>query len=89
VITIRVPALWRAAAGAAQLEVEAGDVKAALEALVARCPALTACLFDERGQLNNSLHLFVNRETIRLHGGLSAPLCDGDELYIVPMISGG
>jgi molybdopterin converting factor small subunit len=88
-ITIRIPALWRAAVGAAQIEIQAGDVRAALQALVERFPCLREQLFDPQGQPRPSLHLFVNRETIRFRGGMAAALCEGDELYIVPMISGG
>ena len=88
-ITIRIPALWRAAVGAAQIEIQAGDVQAALQALADRFPCLRDELLDPQGQLRPSLHLFVNRETIRLRGGLAAALCEGDELYIVPMIAGG
>ncbi len=88
-ITIRIPALWRSEAGTPQVEVEAHDLRAALDALAARCPRLAARLFEAPGSLNASVHVFVNREAIRYHGNLSAPLNDGDEIYIVPMISGG
>jgi molybdopterin converting factor small subunit len=88
-VTIRIPALWRSVVGAPQVEVEADDVEGALHALTARCPSLADCLFDAHGRPNKSLHLFVNREALRYHGDLSARLRDGDEVYIVPMISGG
>ena len=31
----------------------------------------------------------MNQEQVRFQGGLSVPLRDDDEIYIVPMISGG
>lgn len=88
-VTIRIPGLWRSIVGAAAIEVEAGSVAAALRALVVQCPALNAKLFDAQGQPNPGLHLFVNQEAIRFRGGLAAGLNDGDEIYIVPMLSGG
>lgn len=88
-VFIRIPALWRSVVGEPQVEVEAQTIDAALRALVARCPGLKVQLFDAHGRLHPGLHLFVNQEAIRFHGGLSAALNDGDEIYIVPMISGG
>ncbi len=88
-ITIRIPALWRATVGAKQVDVEAADVQAALDALIVRCPRLAGQLFDQAGRLHNGLNVFVNRESIRYRGNVSAKLHDGDEIYIVPMISGG
>ncbi len=89
VITIRIPALWRATAGATQVHVEAADVQAALDALIASCPPLAGLMFDKEAQLQKSLQVFVNQEAIRYRGNVSAKLNDGDEIYIVPMISGG
>lgn len=88
-ITIRIPALWRATVGEAQVQVEAGDVQAALTALTGRCPRLARLMFDKEGQLQKSLQVFVNHEAIRYRGNVSAKLNDGDEIYIIPMMSGG
>ena len=88
-VTIRIPALWRADAGGPEVKVEADNVGAALRALGTRCPHLARQILDSQGQVNPNLNLFVNREAIRYHGELSAPLTDGDEIYIVPMLSGG
>ena len=88
-VTIRIPALWQPIVGAHLVEAQAGDVSEALQALVARCPKLQSQLYDEKGNVRDVLHVFVNNEHIRFYGGLAAPLHDGDEVYIVPMISGG
>jgi molybdopterin synthase sulfur carrier subunit len=89
VINIKIPALWQPIVGAHHVEVHAGDIAEALEALVVRCPRLQSQLYDEKGEVRDALHFFINQEHIRFHGGLAAPLHDGDEVYIVPMISGG
>ncbi len=88
-ILIKIPALWQPIVGAHHVEVQADDVAEALQALVARCPQLHFQLYDEKGDVRDALHFFVNQEHIRFHGGFAAPLQDGDEVYIVPMISGG
>lgn len=89
-VTIKIPALWRpAAGGASQVELPAGALADVLNVLVERFPPLGPHLFDERGDVHRAIHLFVNREHVRFRGGLSAPLRDDDEVYIVPMISGG
>jgi MoaD family protein len=88
-VTIKIPALWQPIVGAHLVEMQANDVAEALKTLVARCPKLQSQLYDEKGDVRDVLHFFVNNEHIRFHGGLEAPLHDGDEVYIVPMISGG
>jgi len=44
---------------------------------------------DSDGQLRGSLPVFVNGEHIRYKDGMETELCDGDEVYIVPLIAGG
>jgi molybdopterin converting factor small subunit len=89
-ITIRIPPLWRSSVGGVkQVELPAGNLPDVLDALIERFPPLGTHLFDERGEIRASLHLFVNQENVRFRGGLSAHLRDGDEVYIVPMITGG
>jgi molybdopterin synthase sulfur carrier subunit len=44
---------------------------------------------DSQGQLRRSLAVFVNGEHVRYRRGMKTELCDGDELYIIPMIAGG
>jgi molybdopterin converting factor small subunit len=60
-----------------------------LKVLVERFPALRACLFDDKGEVHGAINLFVNQEHVRFRGGLSELLRDGDQVYIVPMITGG
>ncbi len=68
---------------------QADTLAEALQQLVACYPRLQAQLFNDQKEVNDTLHLFINDEAIRFRGGLTAPLRDGDEIYIVPMISGG
>ena len=52
-------------------------------------PQIYACWCDGDGQLRSSLPVFVNGEHIRYKNGMETELCDGDEVYIVPLIAGG
>jgi molybdopterin synthase sulfur carrier subunit len=89
-VIIKIPALWRpAVGGTSQVELQASNLADVLNALVERFPSLGAHLLDERGEVRGAINLFVNQEHVRFRGGLSVPLQDGDQVYIVPMISGG
>jgi molybdopterin synthase sulfur carrier subunit len=89
-VMIRIPPPWRpAVGGASQVELPAGSLADVLAALIEQFPPFGAYLLDERGEVRTSINLFVNQEHVRFRGGLSAPLRDGDEVYIVPMIAGG
>ena len=44
---------------------------------------------DANGMLRGSLPVFVNGEHIRYKDGMETELRDGDEVYIVPLITGG
>jgi len=44
---------------------------------------------DGDGQLRSSLPVFVNGEHMRYKEGMETELREGDEVYIVPLITGG
>jgi molybdopterin converting factor small subunit len=52
-------------------------------------PKIYASWCDGDGQLRSSLPVFINGEHIRYKNGMETELCDGDEVYIVPLIAGG
>ena len=89
-ITIKVPALWRPLiGGCGRISLQANTVAQALDELIKKYPQLDSQLFNKRREVNEALNLFVNQEHIRFRGGLAAPLQHGDEIYIVPLITGG
>ena len=89
-ITIKVPALWRPlSGGGSRISLQANTVAEALGELIKQYPQLDSQLFNERREVNQALNLFVNREHIRYRGGMTAPLQDGDEVYIVQVFTGG
>jgi molybdopterin synthase sulfur carrier subunit len=44
---------------------------------------------DAEGHLRETLNVFINGEHIRYRNGLESMLEEGDEIYIVPLITGG
>jgi molybdopterin synthase sulfur carrier subunit len=89
-ITIFVPGLLREyCAGAARLTTTASRVRAALEELEAKYPVLYRSVCNETGAVRRHVNLFVNTENIRDLDGLDTALAEGDELIILPAISGG
>ena len=88
-VTIKIPALWRPITRTSHVRVEADTVNQALQELVSCYPQLNAQLFNDQQEVNYTIQLFVNDEAIRFRGGLTAPLQDGDEIYVVSTISGG
>ncbi len=66
-------------------EVEASDVSSALDALHARWPGMRDRLVDGRPAIRQHIKLYVNDAPAEL----GTVLADGDELLVVPAISGG
>jgi len=88
--TIHVPSMLRpSCGGAARLAVPGGTVRAALEELERRHPALHRCICDETGAVRRHVGVFVNTEHIRDLEGLETSLGPGDTITILPAVSGG
>lgn len=89
-ITIHVPGQLRdGCAGARELESSAPTVRAALEDLERRYPGVYRGVCDETGTVRRHINLFVNTDHIRDCDGLDTALTAGDELTILPAVSGG
>jgi len=89
-ITIHVPGPLRTyCAGASQLEVAAGTIKAVLEILAQNQAALYRNVCDETGALRRHLNVFVNSDNIRDLDGVDTNLAPGDVVTFLPAVSGG
>jgi molybdopterin converting factor small subunit len=89
-VTIQIPSIWRSACqGEAVVLVPAGNLFRALRAAVEQYPLLGTHLFMPTGEVSPVLNFFINQEHARYKGGLQAPVEEGDEIHIVPMITGG
>ncbi len=77
--------------GRAQVEIEkrAANLGDALEALWGTYPALRDRLVTEQGEVRQHINVLVGNECIRFTGGLSTPVPESAEVFIVPAVSGG
>lgn len=84
-VQVVVPSILAAQAeGQKRFDVEAETVGEALRAL-----PVADLLFDERGEWNPYLNVYVDGTDARDRGGLVCPLAGAREVRVVGMISGG
>ena len=89
-VTINVPGPLRVyCAGASQLSLRADTVRTALENLELNEAALYRNICDETGAVRRHLNVFVNTENVRDLDGVNTRLRPGDEVTILPAVSGG
>lgn len=86
--TVRLPRILEPAVGAVrEVTVSGVTVQQALADLCAQYPTLWVRLFDEQGRLRRHVLCVHNGRATRL--AQPEPLADGDELTILPAVSGG
>ena len=72
-----------------RVEGAAGPLSTALSSLWAECPALRDRVITELGEVRPHVNIFVDGEDIRYKGGLTAPVRDGSEVFLIAAVSGG
>jgi sulfur-carrier protein len=88
--TFRIPGpLRRLSNGESTVDVQAGDLRSAIDALDTKYPGFKDRLLDEGGQPRQFVNLYVNDEDIRMAGGLGSAIKESDEIAIVPAVAGG
>lgn len=89
-VIVYVPALLRRYCnGVPRLTVSAPTVREALAELERAYPALYRGVCDETDTVRRHVNLFVNTSHVRDLQGLDTSLAPGDELTILPSVSGG
>jgi MoaD family protein len=66
-----------------------GTVAELLQALGGAYPGVHQRVVNETGSLRPHVNVFVNGENIRHLSGLATTLQEGDEIWLLPAISGG
>ena len=90
IITIHVPRELRAyCKGASELMLWAPSVRGVLDELERRHPSLHRGICDDTGAVRRHVNLFVNKDHMRDRDGLDTALVAGDEIIILPAVSGG
>lgn len=96
-VRVRVPTQLRDLVGGAILVeitvVDASDgtatVATVLDGLATQHPALERRIRDEQGRTRTHVNLFVGSDNIRDRDGQATPIAAGDEVSIIPAVSGG
>jgi molybdopterin synthase sulfur carrier subunit len=89
-ITIHVPRELRAyCKGASELMLSAPSVRAVLDELERQHPSLYRGICDDTGAVRRHVNVFVNKDHMRDRDGLDTALFPGDEIIILPAVSGG
>ncbi len=89
-VTIFIPGPLREYCGGARtLDSTAPTVRAALEEIECRFPSLYSGVCDETGAVRRHINIFVNTLHMRDRDGLDTALVSGDEVTILPSVSGG
>ena len=89
-VTLTLPAvLARLADDRRRHDVTGATVGEAIGDAAGRFAALAARLRDAAGEPYAFVTIYLNDEDVRLGGGFSTPVRDGDEIVVVPAVAGG
>jgi len=89
-VLVQIPTPLRAVTkGQGELKVEAASVQELISQLDQEYAGIKARLCEDDGNFRRFINVYVNEEDVRFLQGLATPLKAGDEVSIVPAISGG
>jgi molybdopterin converting factor small subunit len=75
--------------GAKTVELDGDTIRAVVDALVERHPALRPQLLTDEGALNRFVNVYVNGQDVRYLQGLDTPVAGADEVRLLPAMAGG
>ena len=88
--TVRMPPILRQAVGGArEVDASGGTVREVLDDLTGRFPAIRTHLFDDGGDLNRFVNVYVNNEDVRLAKGLETAVGPDSTVIVLPAMAGG
>ena len=86
---VRIPPTLRAEVGGnRQLEARGDTVRAVIEDLVERYPALAAQLLHD-GELASYVNVYLGGEDVKTLDGLDTPVYEGETIILLPAMAGG
>ena len=89
-VMVYIPTPYRQFTGnVAQVEAQGGNVLSLVQELEGRFPGLRQRLLGPDGRLYRHLNIYVNDELVDDRQGIRTPLHDGDQVAVIPPISGG
>ena len=91
-VTFMIPGPLRPlAAERAEVRVDfgSGPLSEALALLWRECPAVRDRVVTELGEVRPHINVFVDGENVRDLGGMTTPVRNGAEIFILPALSGG
>lgn len=87
---VKIPPVLRAQTGGQSVvEADGGNVGDVLRNLTESHPDLSRQLFDDAGELNRYVNVYLNDEDVRLLDGLGTSAGEGDTVVILPAMAGG
>lgn len=88
-VTLRLPSTLSAySGGKSQIQLQANTVEQLLVALSHEHPRVWERLCNEQGHLREHVKIFVSNELITGSSGLQTPLKSGQEVIVLPVMSG-
>ena len=88
--TIQIPPVLRPSVGGErEVSADGDNVGAVLRNLADAHPETQGQLFDEDGELNRYVNVYLNDEDVRVLDGLETAVADGDTIVILPAMAGG
>ena len=88
--TVKIPPVLRPKTGGeAEVPTAGATVGEVLSALAEAHPDTREQLFDDAGELNRYVNVYLNDEDVRVLQGLETPASDADTVVILPAMAGG
>ena len=89
-VTVRIPTpLRKITKDLDVVEAGGGDLAAIIADLETNYPGIKDRVVDEAGEIRRFVNVFVNGEDVRFLDGLTTAVGEGDEISIVPAVTGG
>lgn len=89
-VTVRIPTpLRKLTGGAREVSAEGATVRQIIDDLEQKHPGLKERICDNNNDTRRFINIYVKGEDIRFLNGLDTQVAAGDDVSIVPAVSGG